>query len=357
MKFGLVGWAIASGNGGMNSDIVSLADWVTHWLVPKHPASENHQPYLDKCSNKNIVECQLTKDNKKYLSFLESIDGLIYIEHPCLKDDFNIVLEAKRLGKVVVGIPMWEWWPERKDWALATDILWAVTKTTKNYLESLSNILYMHGWKHAWRNRVYGERWGVNLDDFSFRQRNVAERFVFINGNGGYKLRKASDIVFEAFSREGAPPLIVYSQKNNLANINSKNIQLIDKNFPNRSDVYKEGDVFIFTSYWEGLCHGIYEGQAVGGIVITTDHPPMYECGSPFLVPTADLLQEDLSGKKICKAVPSADALYKISSEIYQKDISCISMNGRVAIEKKFDLKNTLKSMHDFFVSDYKFKV
>ncbi len=352
MNIGLVGWAITSGNGGMNSDIASLASWITHWLVPQHPNSKNHQEYLDKASNKKVIDCKLTGDTDIYNKFLDEVDGILYVEHPCLKDDYDIVAEAKKKGKLVIGIPMWEWWPERKSWSLQTDVLWAVTQTTNDYLQSLSMILFMHGYEHEWRGRVYGNRWGVNLLDFPYKRRNKVEKFVFINGNGGYKLRKASDIVFEAFSRLGAPPLTVYTQKNNIANIASKNITLIDKNFPTRAEVYSEGDVFLFPSYWEGLCHGIYEGQASGGLVVTSDHPPMNECGTPFLVSIQKYTQEDLSGKKICKAIPSADELYSICKKLYKKEISDLSIISRKNIEDNFDLKITLSDLYQHIIHD-----
>lgn len=347
MNVGLVGWACTSGNGGMNSDIASLAPWVSHWLIPKHPNMPNHTPYLEKAKTKKVIHCNLSGDLEVVRQFLSEVDALLYVEHPCLKDDVNIVLEAKKMNKLVIGIPMWEWWPERKDWAIQTDILWAVTKFTNRYLKSLSDVLYVHGWQHNWRGRVIGDKWGVNLNDFKFNQRTKAERFVFINGNGGYKLRKASDIVFEAFSKPGAPPLLVYTQQTDrIASIKSKNIELVHKNFPERADVYAEGDVFLFPSYWEGLCHGIYEAQAVGGIVITSEHPPMNECGTPYLCRVEKLLQEDLSGKKIVKAVPATDDLFNLSKSIYQDDIAAASLASRLNIERNFSLANTLDELY-----------
>lgn len=352
MNFGLIGWGIASGNGGMNSDIAQLASWVTHWLIPQHPKSPIHQPYLDKLPNKEIIHCKLSDDHDNYNKFLNSVDGIIYVEHPCLKDDYDIVAEAKKRGKLVVGIPMWEWWPERKSWAMQTDVLWAVTNFTNRYLNSLSDTLYVHGWQHNWRNRIHGNRWGVNLNDFPFKQREKAEKFVFINGNGGYKLRKASDIVFEAFSLPGAPPLTVYTQQTDrIAKNLPPNVTLINKTFPDRKDVYDEGDVFIFPSYWEGLCHGIYEGQAVGGLIITSDHPPMNECGSSLLVPIVDLSQEELSGKKIIKAIPSTHHLFEIARSIYSTNIKEQSTKNHTHIKTNFNLKETLKIMYNEITS------
>lgn len=346
MNIGLVGWGIASGNGGMNSDIISLASWVTHWLIPNHPRSANHPDYLERGREKIIVECKLSDDNDIYNKFLDEVDGILYIEHPCITGEYDIVSEANKRGKIVIGIPMWEWWPERKSWALNTDMLWAVTKASNEYLRALSMTLFMHGYHHSWRGHVFGSSWGVNLEDFPFRKRSRADKFVFINGNGGYKLRKASDIVFDAFSRPGAPPLLVYTQSSNIANFSCKNITLIDRNFPRRMDVYSDGDIFLFPSYWEGLCHGIYEGQASGGVVVTSDHPPMNECGTPFLISIEKYLQEDLSGKKICKAVPDSSMLYTICKKIYQKEISDLSMQGRNNIEQNFNLRETLDSLY-----------
>lgn len=354
MNFGLIGWAIASGNGGMNSDIASLASWVTHWLIPQHPKSNNHEPYLAKQSGTKLMHCSMTGDEDTYFKFLDEVDGIIYVEHPCLRDNFDIVAEAKKMGKLVVGIPMWEWWPERKPWAMQTDILWAVTPFTNRYLRSLSDVLYVHGWKHNWRNHVIGDRWGVNLEDFPFKERTQAKNFVFINGNGGYKMRKASDVVFEAFSMPGSPPLTVYTQQSEMIAKNiSDNIIIVDKNFPERKDVYDDGDVFLFPSYWEGLCHGIYEGQAVGGLVITTDHPPMNECGTPFLVPVHALEQEDLAGKKIVKSISNSNMLSEIVLGMGAMDMRSLSCAGRKMIESEFDLNINLKKIYKLIIEDY----
>ena len=41
MRLGLVGWGVASGNGGMNTDIACLGDFVTKWLIPKTDFTDN----------------------------------------------------------------------------------------------------------------------------------------------------------------------------------------------------------------------------------------------------------------------------------------------------------------------------
>jgi glycosyltransferase involved in cell wall biosynthesis len=349
MNFGLVGWGVASGNGGMNSDLIKTASWITHWLIPEHPTSPNHDPYLKKLFNKTLIPCGFIGDTDKYNQFLDAVDGVIYIEHPCLKDGYDIIGEAKKRGKVTVGIPMWEWWPERKPWALNTDILWAVTKFTSKYLNSLSDVLFAHGWNHSWRSHVAGSSWGVNLDDFPYVKRHKAERFIFINGNGGYKLRKASDLVFKAFAMPGAPLLTVYTQQMDILDKNiPENVTLINKNFSERKDVYQDGDVYLFPSYWEGLCHGLYEAQASGGLVITTDHPPMDECGSDYLVPVEKFLQEDLSGKKIVKALPDVALLHRLCSGLHGSDIEAASERGRSNIESNFNLNNSVSDMYEY---------
>ncbi|NDY96285.1 glycosyltransferase [Wenzhouxiangella limi] len=348
MRVGLVGWGIASGVGSMNYDIVRLAPWVTHWLVPKHPNSENHEPYLQACGDSEVIKCELAGSEAEYKYFLDSIDVLLYVEHPCLRGSYNIVLEAKKRGVFVIGVPMWEWWPESKDWALATDMLWAVTDFTYRYLSSLSDVLFAHGFHHCWRNKVVQGQWGVNLDEFPFVPRKFAKRFVFINGNGGYKLRKASDVIFDAFSLPGAPPLTVYTQQTErLAENVPRSANLILGNFDERKDVYADGDVFIFCSYWEGLGLGLYEAQCSGALVVTTDHAPMNECGTDFVVPVEKFAQENLAGKKIVKAVPSASDLFEIVHSLNGVNISEISeMNGLI-FRNRYDLRKILGMMYE----------
>ena len=68
----------------MNTDIACLGDFVTKWLIPKHPKLPLHDPYIERA--KGSVEITFLDANDNFDDvidqFSEDIDGLLYIEHP-----------------------------------------------------------------------------------------------------------------------------------------------------------------------------------------------------------------------------------------------------------------------------------
>ena len=112
MRLGLVGWGVASGNGGMNTDIACLGDFVTKWLIPKHPKLPLHDPYINRAkSSVDITFLNPTDDFDAVIDeFSENIDGLLYVEHPIFNIHpykFDIVEKFHAKNKKVFGIPMW----------------------------------------------------------------------------------------------------------------------------------------------------------------------------------------------------------------------------------------------------------
>ena len=358
MRLGLVGWGIASGNGGMNTDIACLGDFVTKWLVPKHPKLPLHEPYINRAkSSVDITFLNPTDEFDAVIDeFSKNIDGLLYVEHPIFNIHpykFDIVEKFHAKNKKVFGIPMWEWWPEEEPWALNTDAIWAVTTYTNNYMQSLARVLETRGITPLWKNAVFGNKWGVNLNDFSYRQRSRAKEIVFVRGNAGYKDRKAGNLILPELSKlasESSFKITVYSQAeidNSLENKPS-NLSIRQTIFPDRKSVYENGDIFIFCSYWEGLCHGIYEASFSGGLVLTTNTPPMDECIPAFLVDVKNIATEKL-GKTIKKAVPSMQSMRQVLELLKEKDISELSFEAHNWVARKRNLSETLASMYSHF--------
>jgi len=358
MRLGLVGFGIASGNGAMNSDICRLSPFVTKWLIPNHPKNKNHEPYIDLASNTTqIYKCNVESENLKeqIKSFFLEIDAILYVEHPIFQvtyPNFNIVEFAHLHNKKVFGIPMWEWWPrnQSKKWMLETDALWAVTAFTNTFLNHLSTVLDASGFRPYWYGKVYGDRWGVNLNDFKYVEREFVDSIVFINGNGGYKNRKASDVIIPILSKLSKEKFRVklFSQVNLDNKIDFGNIEVINKTYETRNEIYEEGSLFVFTSYWEGLCHGIYEACATGAIPITTDAPPMNECVPSITIPVLKNTSEKLN-EIVKKSIPSQSALEKCLRDTKNKKISENSKFSRQWIVDNRNLEITLNKMYTYF--------
>jgi glycosyltransferase involved in cell wall biosynthesis len=344
LKVGLVGWGASTGNGGMNYDIARLAPWVTSWLCPKHPSFGWHEPYLQKVSEK-VIRCEREGDVEIYSQFLDNIDAVLFIEHPYLRD-YELVNECKTRGILTVCIPMWEWFPEQKSWSQHLDMVWCVTNHTRKYLETLAKYLKHRHDRCDWADKIYGNRWGVALKDFEFTARKQANRFLFINGNGGGRaLRKGSGIIAEAAAMIPNIEIIMLTQRDNYVKPMPGNVKIIECNFPTKKEIYQYGDVFLAPTHWEGFGHTLYEAQACGLPIITTDAPPMDECGANWYIPVLYSEQYKLLDKPIPKVFADVQKLAQIIYDIQGSHISQKSTAARKYIERHHNLQDVIKDL------------
>lgn len=335
-------------------DIAELADYVIKWLIPAHPKLQTYPQYLERARKRaNIYHCDVSGRPECIDEFLDGIDGVLYIEHPIFRKGhfggYDLVDELEQRGIPVFGIPMWEWWPDDEDWSLKTNAIWSVTNFTNNYLRSLAIVLKARGLSPKWSERIYGDRWGVNLDDFTFRGRSAVERVVFVRGNAGFKDRKASDIILPVLQRVASQgvSVTIYTQAAMPHGFASQELLTLKHGtLPDRKDVYQEGDLFVFCSYWEGLCHGIYEACLSGGLVATTDFPPMNECLPAFKIPVSTIKTEKL-GKKIAKAIINTRHLEQLILKLHLQDCSLLSSYGHQWVSQHRSLRDTLQEMHN----------
>ena len=218
-------------------------------------------------------------------------------------------------------------------------------------MHALAGVLETRGVLPYWKNSISGNKWGININDFSYRQRDRASEIVFVRGNAGYKDRKAGDLILPelaAIAKETKYKVKVYSQAEVDNSLKSKDLTITENIFPERKSVYETGDIFIFCSYWEGLCHGIYEASYSGGLVLTTDTGPMNECIPAFLVDVEEVKSEKL-GKLIKKAVPSMTSMRNILNLLEGKDISKLSRGVHNWTLEKRNLSQTLSEMYSHF--------
>jgi len=165
--------------------------------------------------------------------------------------------------------------------------------------------------------------WPIDVEAFPFRERHRCERFVFAHGNGGPRDRKGGKIVAEAARLRPNIPLIVYSQ----AQEGYRSTLTEDVDWPasvdfrgavpKPQDLYREGDVMILPSRWEGLGLQLFESLASGMPLVTTDAPPMNEAHAWARLPcepkrirlSHDYLSFDVSPRTL------ADAMWRLSGQ------------------------------------------
>ena len=355
MRLGLIGWGTATGNGGMNSDIAHLAKYVTKWMIPSHPEHPYHLPYINRCiHNTKVYFSSFDSCPEDIELFFSDIDGILYVEHPIYRSShfsgYDLILDCLSRGKSAFGIPMWEWWPEEAEWAQMTSALWAPTRYTLTYLKALQTILYSRGYEPLWKNSVYGSYWGVDCNEFRYKNRKNIESIAYVNGQGGYKCRKASDIIIPCLSRMAqlGANVKIYTQTDLPSFPGIDLITIKSDNHDSRSQLYLDDDLFVFSSYWEGLCHGIYEAAYSGGIVVTTNDPPMNELVPALTINVEEVKTESLD-KKIRKGVPSGQHLYHLLQSVIGSECSDLSLKGHQWVLENRNLSITLLDMYSKF--------
>jgi len=328
MNCGIVGWGACTGNGGWNYELSRHCPWITKWLCPAHPKKAYHDPYVT--GDPKVIKCKKSGDTAKYISFLENLDALLFIERPYI-EGFDLLGHARHLGIKTIYCPMWEWHCTASPWTRNVDIIWYVTKHTEQYIEAMSP-------KKSWGDSKFYLPWGVDLDHFEFKLRTVCEKFLFVNGNGGVMLRKGSDTLFQAARYVPEIPILFLTQSLNYPPEIPRNVEVIHKEFPEKKDVYQEGDVFLAPSHWEGLAHQLYEAQACGIPVVTTDAPPMNECGTPFLTKTKSFRSVSLGRQRISSVDASANDLALTMQTLFGEHIEEESKWGRQRMEEKYNV-------------------
>jgi glycosyltransferase involved in cell wall biosynthesis len=234
---------------------------------------------------------------------------------------------------------MWEWFSPAENWARHFDVAWSCTRWTTQYLESVSGGC-------VWKNRIVTMPWGVDLQHFRFSLRSRCLSFLFANGTGGFRGRKGASIVAEAARMAPNAKVLMMTQDPSLASAMPSNVEIRRTNLDCRADVYREGDVLVAPSRWEGFGLPLYEAQACGIPVITTDHPPMNECGASWLIPPKNLNPIRIANKVILEAIPSAAELGRLMTRLSGQEIHRESQSARRAMEAKHDLLMLLPMLH-----------
>ena len=158
---------------------------------------------------------------------------------------------AKSMGKRTVCIPMLEWFPGAEDeWVKGTDLFLCPTQHSFNALRNVVNCLYYP--------------WPIDTDKYKFKQRDKAERFIYIGGNGGYHGRKGRDVIDKCKQQSWfAERLIDFDWSNGYVN--------------NNEDLYKGGDVLLVPHKADGLGLTPLEAASCGIPCISTDGEPWNE--------------------------------------------------------------------------------
>jgi Glycosyl transferases group 1 len=209
-------------------------------------------------------------------SFPSGLDWVLFFEQPWRLD---LLEKAREHGVKIACVPMWEYLDDASPWLPYVDLMIAPTRHCHELLPGWRERLGL-SWEIAFLP------WPIDVDRFPFRARTRCERFLFINGVGGSREldrrrdvwdgRKGATIVAEAARRAPGVSILVLSQTDNLPAF-PPNVEVRVGNPRESAALYRDGDVCIQPSRWEGLGLPLLECQASGLPLVTTDAPPMNE--------------------------------------------------------------------------------
>lgn len=311
MQLGLVGWDVATGLGQYNQDLARHLGAV-RWLVPPHP----YCPSLPQLPSPICLRTSAHPDPATLRAFLDGLDWLLFVETPYLDDLPTLAREA---GVRLAAIPMMENFNPRFPWVPLVDLMLPPTRWCEKLVTRVRN-----EFGFPWRvTRVPGS---VDTERFVFRPRGRCQRFLFCNGHGGYAGRKGAHVLAEAARLAPEIPILLYSQTADLPalprNVDVRPAALCPE------DLYREGEVCIQPSRWEGMGLHLLEAQACGLPLVTTNGPPMREY-RPYRLIDAVRGTRDMSGQPLPVHEARPEHLAAVLRELWHTDVSQVSQAAR----------------------------
>jgi len=343
VEVGLVGWATRTGIGYIDADLWELrvAD---RWLVPEHPLL-GVEPSLVETDAARIRRCRVQDDVDAYRAFLDGLSAVVFVERPFLRG-WDLVAEARAAGVITCCMPMMEALPPpwAAPWVREVDVMWATTRWCARRLRDLAVRAEARGYSCRWRDAILPAHWGVNLARFPFRERARCDAFVFCNGYGGRDQRKGSAVVAEAARLAPDVRILFRSQRAGLPRL-PPNVTVLETETDERAALYAEGGILVAPSRWEGLGLQLYEAQASGMPLITSDAHPMVEA-MPMAVIAGRTVVSDPDAEAVFDADP-AD-LARLMRRYAGGDLRAASRAARATVEEAFDLGRNLASVRPY---------
>jgi len=302
-RIGLVGYNVASGLGELNRQMAYHAD-IYRWLIKPH-SRHKMQPLTEEV---DYIVCPF---GRKISQFLKAVDVVVFAETPYYKD---LVSVCKSRGKRTVCVPMMEWMPPgAKGWPKEVDLFICPTKQCYDQFSHVIPCVYFP--------------WPVDTERFKFVQRTKCERFLFINGHGGWKGRKGGETIKQLIKIWPEIPLAVRDQTSS-----EWGVEVLEKVEENK-DLYSVGDVLISPHTVDGIGLEGMEAMACGMPVISTDGKPWNE------IPAIGRIGASVSKRSVRRPVdwyqPDVEHLAEICKSLLGTDISKESLNCRKWAEKR----------------------
>jgi glycosyltransferase involved in cell wall biosynthesis len=329
---GLLGVNSRSGLGYQNRDIATHLP-AARWLSPR-------DPWLRRLARPPMpgryrAPWGRSASLRTQRAWLAGLDWLLFVEKPCVP---AIVRRARDLGVSIACVPNWEWLAPYMDWLPFVDRMICPTAMADRMLRR-----WRQASGFAWD--VAHVPWPIDPARFPFRRRERCRRFLFVNGGAGapgrrpdgsrtpYR-RKGMHLIAATARLLPGIQFLVYSQFRDLPPMPA-NVEVRRPPADNAA-LYRDGDVCVQPSHWEGLGLQMLECQAAGLPLVTTDAPPMNEHRPFRAVPAAETETVFLNGEEpIESQLVRPEDLAAVLASIYDTDIRDASEQARAYIERE----------------------
>ncbi len=326
-RLGLVGWNTPTGLGSINRDLAQHLN-VERWLAPPHPGI----PVTSDSTMRDVqMVTELPTRAEQEQWFLE-MDWLVFVERPYLGYVPSI---AAHTGNGIACIPMWEWVQPDLQWLQFVDLMICPTLHTYRLMDDWTR-RYGFGWK-----TVYVP-WPVDAGRFAFRQREVCQEFLFVNGWGGGEAHRPDGSPV-AYHRKGLELIIAAARLAPDLRFVVRSLTPLAFELPNNvrvapalrdnAGIYDEGDVCVQPSHYEGLGLQLLECQAAGMPLVTTAGPPMNEANPWRTIPTCGQEVVNVGGGFITAELMTPETLVATLRPLVGTDIRGASKQSRMYVE------------------------
>src|SRR3990167_1336896 len=279
MNIGIVSVYFDRGSGVICQQIKQAIQWhipnANISILARMSIADNkkHIKYWDDYFHPNILlypNYKIEEGDFEQWIIANKLDIVIFVEEQHTK---NLVPICNKLGVKSINYVVWEFInpAELQYYQQFTHIV-CPTKSSYNLLKN----------DHLLDNAVFVP-WGIDLDQYSFQEPIKKDKplIFFPAGFVGVNDRKNEDAVITTFSYicpRDKMNLHVHTQKEGQAGQAQgivKTSGTVDNN--QLKQYYKEADVIVLPSRWEGNGLPFIEASAYGRPIVTVDSPPMNE--------------------------------------------------------------------------------
>lgn len=305
MRVGSLVYATEQGLGILAKSFYD-AGVLTDVLVVKHSHyASQHEWY----PGSNVVSGrETTRDTTLANSFIKDMDAMLFFETPFY---WSLLRTCKERGVRTYLMPMYECMPKKLP-----------CEPDRFICPSLLDLRYFPDRSQFIPVPV----------DVPWKLREKALTFVHNAGHGGLKGRNGTGQLLDAMKYVKSPiKLILRSQKKLQWGVDDSRIDYRVGTFP-ASDLYTEGDVFVFPERFNGLSLPLQEAFASGMLVMATDRFPMntWLPNAP-LIPVDHYERNQVSGRMMDfdDAVVHPGAIADMIDRWFDKNITSYSLQGK----------------------------